>query len=76
MMYALYISGTTKIENFNENIGALSVKLTMEDMKELESCTSGDVVKGERHAYMSSTWINSETPPLSSLDLCDVSKSS
>ncbi|XP_009602070.1 probable aldo-keto reductase 2 isoform X1 [Nicotiana tomentosiformis] len=58
------IPGTTKIENFNENVGALSVKLTAEDMKELESYAS--VVKGERHLYMSSTWINSETPPLSS----------
>ncbi|KAK4341484.1 hypothetical protein RND71_039985 [Anisodus tanguticus] len=60
------IPGTTKIENFNENVGALSIKLTAEDMKELESYVSGDVVKGERHVYMSSTWINSETPPLSS----------
>lgn len=58
------IPGTTKIENFNENVGALYVKLTTEDMKELESYAS--VVKGERHLYMSSTWINSETPPLSS----------
>ncbi|XP_075085307.1 putative aldo-keto reductase 2 isoform X2 [Nicotiana tabacum] len=58
------IPGTTKIENFNENVGALSVKLTAEDIKELESYAS--VVKGERHLYMSSTWINSETPPLSS----------
>lgn len=62
------IPGTTKIGNFNENVGSLSVKLTEEDMKELESYTSGDVVKGERHLYMSSTWINSETPPLSSLE--------
>ncbi|TMW89134.1 hypothetical protein EJD97_017619 [Solanum chilense] len=62
------IPGTTKIENFNENVGSLSVKLTEEDMKELESYTSGNVVKGERHLYMSSTWINSETPPLSSLE--------
>ncbi|CAN4078890.1 unnamed protein product [Withania somnifera] len=60
------IPGTTKIDNFNENVGALSVKLTVEDMKELESYASVDVVKGERHVYMSSTWINSETPPLSS----------
>lgn len=58
------IPGTTKIENFNENVRALSVKLTTEDMKELESYAS--VVKGDRHLYMSSTWINSETPPLSS----------
>ncbi|KAM7461332.1 hypothetical protein LguiA_029453 [Lonicera macranthoides] len=60
------IPGTTKIENFNQNIGALSLKLTPEEMKELESYASADVVKGDRHAYMSSTWINSETPPLSS----------
>ncbi|TKY64940.1 aldo-keto reductase 2 [Spatholobus suberectus] len=29
------IPGTTKIENFNQNIGALSVKLTPEEMAEL-----------------------------------------
>ncbi|OIT07703.1 PREDICTED: probable aldo-keto reductase 2 [Nicotiana attenuata] len=60
------IPGTTKIENFNENVGALSTRLTAEDMKELESYASSDVVKGDRHVYMPSTWINSETPPLSS----------
>ncbi|PHT29869.1 putative aldo-keto reductase 2 [Capsicum baccatum] len=59
------IPGTTKINNFNANVGALSVILTAEDMKELESYASGDVVRGERHVYMSSTWINSDTPPLS-----------
>ncbi|VVA94007.1 unnamed protein product [Arabis nemorensis] len=31
------IPGTTKIENLNQNIGALSVKLTPEEMSELES---------------------------------------
>ena len=60
------IPGTTKIENFNQNIGALSVKLTPEEMKELESYASIDVVKGERQVYMSPTFVNSETPPLSS----------
>ncbi|KAF7151294.1 hypothetical protein RHSIM_Rhsim02G0056400 [Rhododendron simsii] len=60
------IPGTTKIENFNQNIGALSVKLTPEEMAELESYASSDAVKGDRHMYMATTWINSETPPLSS----------
>jgi aryl-alcohol dehydrogenase-like predicted oxidoreductase len=60
------IPGTTKIKNLNDNIGALSVKLTADEMKELESYASIDVVKGDRHAFMNSTWINSETPPLSS----------
>ncbi|XP_073046601.1 probable aldo-keto reductase 2 [Primulina eburnea] len=59
------IPGTTKIENFNQNIEALSVKLTPEEMSELESYASADVVKGERHAFMSNTWTNSETLPLS-----------
>ncbi|KAI3459734.1 hypothetical protein Pfo_016397 [Paulownia fortunei] len=58
------IPGTTKIENFNENIGALWVKLTPEEMTEL--CALADIVKGDRHAFMANTWINSNTLPLSS----------
>ncbi|XP_027166214.1 probable aldo-keto reductase 2 [Coffea eugenioides] len=60
------IPGTTKKENFNQNVRALSVKLTREKMAELESYASADVVKGDRHVSMATTWINSETPPLSS----------
>ncbi|XP_027117093.1 auxin-induced protein PCNT115-like [Coffea arabica] len=58
------IPGTTKIENLNQNIGALSVKLSAEDMAELESIASAGV-KGERYGPEISTWQNSETPPLS-----------
>jgi aryl-alcohol dehydrogenase-like predicted oxidoreductase len=60
------IPGTTKIENFNQNTGALSVKLTPEEMAELESFASKDVVKGDRYMSDFTTWKNSETPPLSS----------
>ncbi|KAI7738992.1 hypothetical protein M8C21_030525 [Ambrosia artemisiifolia] len=60
------IPGTTKHENLNENIGALSIELTPTEMMELESFASSDVVKGDRHVYMQRTWINSDTPPLSS----------
>ena len=60
------IPGTTKIENFNQNIKALSVKLTPEEMAELESYASADAVKGGRYMDDFSTWKNSETPPLSS----------
>ncbi|XP_015962469.2 probable aldo-keto reductase 2 isoform X2 [Arachis duranensis] len=61
------IPGTTKIENFNDNIGALSVKLTRQEMTELESFATADVVKGDRYAEgMLATWKNSDTPPLSS----------
>ncbi|KAK6915021.1 NADP-dependent oxidoreductase domain [Dillenia turbinata] len=61
------IPGTTKIENFNQNIGALSVKLSTEEMAELESCALADSVQGERYVSgVLGTWKESETPPLSS----------
>ncbi|XVF29253.1 hypothetical protein REPUB_Repub15cG0105100 [Reevesia pubescens] len=60
------IPGTTKIENFNQNIGALSVKLTPEEMSELESIASADGVKGDRSDGVFVTFHDSETPPLSS----------
>ncbi|KAI9119531.1 hypothetical protein K1719_009407 [Acacia pycnantha] len=59
------IPGTTKIDNFNENIGALSVRLNLEEMAELESFAS-DSVKGDRYASEIATWKTSDTPPLSS----------
>jgi len=58
------IPGTTKINNFNQNIGALSVKLTQEEMAEIESLA--DIVKGDRTAGKEPTWKESNTPPLSS----------
>ncbi|XP_027352389.1 probable aldo-keto reductase 2 isoform X5 [Abrus precatorius] len=60
------IPGTTKIENFNQNIGALSVKLTPEEMAELESFAAADAVKGDRYQDDMATWKHSDTPPLSS----------
>ncbi|KAK4585585.1 hypothetical protein RGQ29_023008 [Quercus rubra] len=60
------IPGTTKIQNFNQNIGALSVKLTPEEIAEIESFASENDVKGDRYTEGASTWKISETPPLSS----------
>ncbi|KAK6914404.1 NADP-dependent oxidoreductase domain [Dillenia turbinata] len=60
------IPGTTKIENFNQNIGALSVTLSPEEMAELESYASSDAVKGDRYGPHFATWKDSDTPPLSS----------
>ncbi|KAF8780686.1 hypothetical protein HU200_001289 [Digitaria exilis] len=58
------IPGTTKIQNFNNNVAALSVKLTPEDMAELESYASADV-EGDRYHDFLNTWKDSDTPPLS-----------
>ncbi|XP_057952425.1 probable aldo-keto reductase 2 [Malania oleifera] len=60
------IPGTTKVENLNQNIGALFVKLTPKELAELESLSAGDAVKGDRYGAEVPTWENSETPPLSS----------
>ncbi|KAL6602745.1 hypothetical protein ACP70R_043106 [Stipagrostis hirtigluma subsp. patula] len=57
------IPGTTKVENFNKNVEALSVKLTKEEMAELESYAD---IQGDRYHDVLPTWQDSETPPLSS----------
>ncbi|KOM56742.1 hypothetical protein LR48_Vigan10g263400 [Vigna angularis] len=59
------IPGTTKIENFNDNLGALSVKLTPEEIAELESFAAEDI-KGGRYMDGANTWKTANTPPLSS----------
>ncbi|XAR62341.1 Perakine reductase [Bertholletia excelsa] len=58
------IPGTTKVENLDQNIGALSVKLTSQETAQLESIASN--VKGDRYGPGIQSWKNSETPPLSS----------
>ncbi|KAF2324167.1 hypothetical protein GH714_009090 [Hevea brasiliensis] len=60
------IPGTTKVENFNQNIAALSVNLTPEDMAELECIASASAVKGDRYGGNILTYKDSDTPPLSS----------
>ncbi|XP_051133402.1 auxin-induced protein PCNT115-like [Andrographis paniculata] len=56
------IPGTTKIEHLCQNIESLLVELTQREKEELESYACANAVKGERHAFMSHTWINSDTP--------------
>ncbi|KAG2277170.1 hypothetical protein Bca52824_059725 [Brassica carinata] len=60
------IPGTTKIDNLNQNIGALSVKLTPEEMTELEAIVRPESVKGERYCSNMPTFKNTESPSLSS----------
>ncbi|GJN11886.1 hypothetical protein PR202_ga30121 [Eleusine coracana subsp. coracana] len=60
------IPGTTKTDNFNQNVGALSVKLTPDEMADLESYAAAGEVQGDRYPTMANTWRDSDTPPLSS----------
>ncbi|KAK3016023.1 hypothetical protein RJ639_007342 [Escallonia herrerae] len=60
------IPATTKIENFNENVVAVSVSLTPQEMAELETIAS--LVKDDKYpeVYMKKSWKYANTPPLSS----------
>lgn len=60
------IPGTTKVDNLNQNVGALSVKLAPEEISELESLASAGSVKGDRYNSFIPTYKDSETPPMSS----------
>jgi aryl-alcohol dehydrogenase-like predicted oxidoreductase len=43
------IPGTTKLSRFEENIGAVNVELTADDLREIESAASKLVVQGARY---------------------------
>ena len=43
------IPGTTKLERLDENLGALSISLSSEDMKEIENAASSVTVHGARY---------------------------
>jgi aryl-alcohol dehydrogenase-like predicted oxidoreductase len=43
------IPGTRKLERLEENIGAASVELTQEDLRDIESAASAVTVRGERY---------------------------
>ncbi|XP_022979561.1 probable aldo-keto reductase 2, partial [Cucurbita maxima] len=60
------IPGTTKISNLDSNMRALSLKLSPQEMVELEAYALADGVQGGRYGDDISTWNQSETPPLSS----------
>jgi len=59
---------TTKVKNLEENISALSVKLTHGEMKEIENVlpTCGIFGDGYVDDHKEFLWSNSETLPLSS----------
>ncbi|KAE8774197.1 putative aldo-keto reductase 2 [Hordeum vulgare] len=60
------IPGTTKMGNFDSNLAALALRLTLEEMAELESYAAADAVKGSRTYNAANTWMSSDTPPLES----------
>jgi aryl-alcohol dehydrogenase-like predicted oxidoreductase len=43
------IPGTTKVQRLDENIGAMAVELTPDDLREIESAASKITVQGARY---------------------------
>ena len=66
MVVEITYSNTTKVKNLEDNIGSLSIEITPLEMKELEDLVSSAGVFGDRYDNMDFTWMNAETPPLSS----------
>jgi aryl-alcohol dehydrogenase-like predicted oxidoreductase len=44
------IPGTTKLHRYEENIGAVSIELSAEDLREIESASANIKVQGARYA--------------------------
>lgn len=62
------IPGTTKEKNLLENIGALDIKLSEAEIKEIADAVPENEVEGSRYAevMMKHSWNLASTPPLSS----------
>jgi aryl-alcohol dehydrogenase-like predicted oxidoreductase len=43
------IPGTTKLERLEENIGAVAIKLTPDDLRELDAATAKITVQGAQY---------------------------
>ena len=52
------IPGTTKLHRLQENVAAASVELSAEDLREIESATSGITVQGARYSEAAQRMIN------------------
>jgi aryl-alcohol dehydrogenase-like predicted oxidoreductase len=52
------IPGTTKLERFNENIGAVNVELTPADLQQIEEATAKINLVGERYAAANARMID------------------
>lgn len=64
--HILPILGTTKLKNLQENVGALAVKLTLEELKEIANAMPKNEVIGDQYLdeFMHSTWMHVTSPPL------------
>lgn len=60
--YIVPIPGTTKLRRLEENIGAASVELTSDDLKEIDEAASHIEAEGERYAPAQMSMVGREAP--------------
>ena len=60
-----FFSGTTKIKNLDQNLGALAVKLSEEDLREISAAVPVDDIAGSRYynGFDQLSWKFANTPP-------------
>ncbi len=60
--YIVPIPGTTKLNRLEENIDAVNVQLTREDLREIEEAASHIEPEGERYAPVQMAMVGREAP--------------
>ncbi|ROV92454.1 hypothetical protein VSDG_06656 [Cytospora chrysosperma] len=60
------IPGTTKVENFDDNMGALKVEITKEDNEEIRKAIPSNEIQGTRYPDSSASTLFVTTKPLGS----------
>jgi len=60
-----FFSGTTKTKNLDQNLGALAVKLSEEDLREISAAVPVDDIAGSRYynGLDHISWKFANTPP-------------
>ena len=58
------IPGTTKLHRLEENLGAVDVELSADDLREIEGTASAIMVQGARYSESSQRWIDASMRPL------------
>jgi aryl-alcohol dehydrogenase-like predicted oxidoreductase len=61
--YVVPIPGTTKLHRLEENIGAASVELTADDLREVDEAASHIQPEGERYAPAQLAMVGRDAPP-------------
>ncbi|HOV19197.1 MAG TPA: aldo/keto reductase, partial [Ottowia sp.] len=63
--YIVPIPGTTRLHRLEENIGATTVELSADDLREIEQAAAQIHIEGERYAPQQLAMVGRDAPPAS-----------